>query len=455
MRRPVSSRLSSFLTLQAGTSADDFKRHAFTLAAGTALAQALPFVAAPLLTRLYSPAEFGTFGLFLGVVAVLTTLATGRYEAAVLLPDNDDDAAQLVVLVTLLTTIASILVFVAVSVWHDTVSRLFGVTDLRSWIYWVPATVLLTGTYQALNYWFNRRREYRHLAVNRIWRSIVTVAVSLVLGLAWPAHGGLIISVAIGQGAATALFTTRWCRERRTHGWRPAASRVYAMGRRYHRFPRYSVVGDSVNAFASQMPVFILGSFFGPVVLGQYGLTQRVCAGPSAIVATAIGDVFRQQASEDIHTTGNCRVVWLRTFKLLLVLSVPTYTALFVAAPTLFPLLFGSRWQTAGVYARVLAPLFMLSFSASILGRTLTVVERQREDMIWQIVLAIVTLLSLFIGASQSSVILALALYTLCYCAMYVVYLVMSYHYSAKIPVTSMAVPAITEPVPLRDGRIL
>jgi O-antigen/teichoic acid export membrane protein len=418
------------------------------------VAQAFPFVAAPLLTRLYSPVEFGSFGLFMALVAVLTIVATGRFEAAVLLPGDEDDAAQLVVLVALFTTGVSLLVLMAALLWHEPLGLAFGAADLSSWIYWVPGTVLLTGTYQALNYWFNRRREYQLLAVNRIWRAIVTVALSLVFGFVWPVHQGLIIAVAVGQGVATALFTLRWCRERRAHGWRLAPSRVYAMGRRYVRFLRYSVVGDTVNSIAGQMPVFILGTFFGPMVVGQYSLTQRVCSGPSTIVAAAIGDVFRQQASEDIQRTGNCRSVWLRTFKLLLVLSIPGYAVVFVAAPTLFPLLFGPEWQMAGSYARVLTPFFMLSFTASILGRTLTVAERQREDMIWQVVLAILIVVTLVAGASQGSVDLALALYTFGYCAMYVVYLLMSYRYSGGVAISAATDIVIAEPALSHAGRI-
>ena len=454
--RVVWSRLSPPLeTTAARSSAADFGRHAFTLATGTALAQAVPFAAAPLLTRLYSPPEFGSFGLFLALVAILTIVATGRYEAAVLLPCDEDDAAQLVVLVTLFTTGVSLLVLVAAVAWQEPLGHVFRAADLSSWIYWVPATVLLTGIYQALNYWFNRRREYRHLAVNRIWRSLVTIAVSLVLGFVWPVHGGLIIAVAVGQGVATVLFTVRWCRERRAHGWRLAPARMYAMACRYERFLRYSVIGDTVNSITGQMPVFILGGFFGPMVVGQYSLTQRISSGPSTIVAAAIGDVFRQQASEDIQRTGNCRRVWLRTFKALLALSVPCYAVVFVAAPTLFPLLFGPQWQTAGIYARLLTPFFMFSFTASILGRTLTVAERQREDMIWQVVLAILILVSLLAGASQGSADLALALYTLGYCAMYVAYLLMSYHYSGGVTIGTTAEIVIAEPVQLHTGRVL
>ena len=57
-------------------------RATLTLMAGGALAQALPLLLGPLLTRLYSPTQFGLYHLFAAVAANVAVVACARYEHA-------------------------------------------------------------------------------------------------------------------------------------------------------------------------------------------------------------------------------------------------------------------------------------------------------------------------------------------------------------------------------------
>lgn len=53
----------------------DFLRPVATLLTGTTLAQLVVYAARPLLTRLFSPEEFGALGFYAGVVAVIASLS--------------------------------------------------------------------------------------------------------------------------------------------------------------------------------------------------------------------------------------------------------------------------------------------------------------------------------------------------------------------------------------------
>ncbi len=62
------------------------------LSSGTVLAQLINVGVLPALTRIYTPAEFGVFTVYLAVVAVLSSANTGRFEYAVLASETDADA---------------------------------------------------------------------------------------------------------------------------------------------------------------------------------------------------------------------------------------------------------------------------------------------------------------------------------------------------------------------------
>ncbi len=69
---------------------------AYALTAGYGvIAPVAGLLAAPILTRLYSPAEFGVLGTFAAVMAAALSLVNLRYEVAVPLPQKDEEAYSL------------------------------------------------------------------------------------------------------------------------------------------------------------------------------------------------------------------------------------------------------------------------------------------------------------------------------------------------------------------------
>jgi len=408
----------------------EFVRHVLTLMTGTSLAQVLPILASPLLTRLYTPVEFGLLGLFIALTSVLSIPASARYEIAILLPADDDDALNIMALALCLSMASSMVLVVLAIALNGPVTRLLHSPAISRWLYLVPVFVLLTGMYQSVNYWFNRKKNYKLLAANRVARSVLTVIATIALGLDRSWSGGLILGTVIGQGLATIGFVSRAFVE--NPNWRQVVSRkrMLAMGARYKDFARFSVPADTVNTATQQLPAMILAPFFSTATVGQFNLTQRVLAAPSGLVAVAIGDVFRQRASEDMNREGNCRAIFVKTMKTLASLAVAPFAIIALFAPALFTTIFGPDWNIAGHFAQVLAPCYGLGFVASILGRTIYVTERVKEDLIWQMVLFALALGALLTGSRLHSAPLAVGLFSAVYSCMYVIYLVMSYRFS-------------------------
>ena len=67
-------------------------RSTLTLLAGGALAQALPLLLGPWLTRLYSPTEFGQFSMVWTLSANLAVVGCARYEFALPLAEDETEA---------------------------------------------------------------------------------------------------------------------------------------------------------------------------------------------------------------------------------------------------------------------------------------------------------------------------------------------------------------------------
>ena len=139
----------------------EFTRNVLTLMTGTTIAQAIPIAISPILTRIYTPEDFGIFALYISIASILSLIATGRYELAIMLPTKDKDAVNIVALSLFISFFVSFIALLIVSIFNTQITSLLGNPDISSWLYFIPLTVLFTGIYQSFNYWSNRKKSIK------------------------------------------------------------------------------------------------------------------------------------------------------------------------------------------------------------------------------------------------------------------------------------------------------
>ncbi|MBF4218060.1 lipopolysaccharide biosynthesis protein, partial [Vibrio anguillarum] len=122
-----------------------FSKNVLTLMTGTGIAQAIPIAIIPILTRMFSPEDFGLLALYAACVSILGVVATGRYEIAIMLPKDDEDARLLLQLSMLVALFFSLLISIPISIWNAQIARFLGNEDIAVWLYLVPVSVLFTG----------------------------------------------------------------------------------------------------------------------------------------------------------------------------------------------------------------------------------------------------------------------------------------------------------------------
>lgn len=103
---------------------NEFNRNVVTLLTGTTVAQAIPVMISPILTRIYTPEDFGVLALFIAITSIFGSIANARYELAIVLPEKDEDAVNIVALCILIAFSISVGLFVAVSIFHTPILRL-------------------------------------------------------------------------------------------------------------------------------------------------------------------------------------------------------------------------------------------------------------------------------------------------------------------------------------------
>lgn len=404
-----------------------FARNVFTLMTGTTLAQAIPVMISPILTRLYSPQEFGVFAFYLALVSVLSVLATGRYELAIMVPKEVRGAAAVTVIALCASILMGAILAFVIALFGREIADLFNMDEYYKLFYWVPLSVVLMAGYQSLNYWCNRRSYYRPMAAARMSQSVSMSGAQVSSGYGGLGVAGLVGGAIVGHLAAFLFLLVRVIKSDRRAFERLNISILRATARRYVDFPKYLIAAHSLNMASFQAPIIALGSMFGSSVSGFFMLTQRVIGAPMSIVAGAIGDVFRQEASRAYSETGQCQEIYKKTFMRLLFIAVPVFPVFFIVAPDVFALVFGEGWRVSGEYARILTPMFFLQFVTSPLSSMYMLAQKQRLDLLWQASLFLLIVFSFSVAKVLGSIQAGLYCYSISYSVMYFINGILSY----------------------------
>ena len=393
------------MTSGAGAS---FTRNMLTLLSGTAMAQLIPLLATPVLTRIYTPEQFGALAILLAVANPLSLLVCGRYDLTVVLPRDDERANVLARLALLLAMVVSLLLGGLLWSFREPLSGLMGGEVALTPMLLAPLLFLLMGFFQPLNNWLIRKQAFRAMSVNKM---VQTTGITLVsLGLGWWAfeHG-----LMVGYVAGWALYVAFGAMQVRWKGFRfrPlqfAAMREAAMA--YRSFPLYNALPAVMNTATLSIPVFLLTRVFDEQVTGQFNLCRQTIFLPVTFFATSFMQVYMQRASSTVAAGGAVLPSLRRSVQLLGGLALALVLVLLTAGPFLFGLVFGAQWTEAGTYARILALPIALQFVVVPLTPLLPALGHIRAYSIWQVLyFASVLLLGFVAFALPSDYLLALA----------------------------------------------
>lgn len=365
----------------------DFGRSVLTLVAGTGFAQVIVIASSPILTRLYSPADYGVFAVATSIMAVLIAVTCLRYEYAVPLPESDVAAANVVasaLLVDLGMSLASLLVMALLG---QAILGALGAAALGPYAVLIALGQLGGGAATTLTSFAVRTKAFSEIAATRLTQAVALVGVQVGLGLVGLGAPGLLLGDIAGRVSGSGrLAGAAW----RTHA---AAFRlvsragIAAAARRYRRFPILSSPSALLNVLGLQLPVLTIVALYGTSAGGHFALADRVCSIPLTLVAGAVGQVYLSEAARSIHTQPQAvRSLFLRTTRTLARMAIGPAILLAVLAPFLAGLVFGSNWSETGLFVAILAPMYYVAFVTSATGETLYVVERLDLQLIRELI---------------------------------------------------------------------
>lgn len=365
---------------------------------GTAIAQAIPIAISPILTRIYTPEDFGVFALYMAVASILSVVATGRYEMAIMLPKKDEDALNIAALSIVISFLVSFISFLIVFVFNTQITNLLGNPEISNWLYFIPITVLLTGIYQSFNYWLNRKKQYKRLATSRVVQSSAAATANLGMGFGGFGSSGLIMGQVLGQGVAATVLGRMIYKEDKNKFVHVKKLKVFALLKKYIDFPKHSLPTAFLDVMSLNLPIYLINKFFTVQMLGYYSFAYRMIQFPSALVSGAFSQVFYQQfsslAPDPVEQKRLLVYMW---FKLFLLGFLP-FLSVFLYGSEIFAFIFGENWREAGKIASLLSIMLFFVFISSPTSSAFVVLRMQKIGLYFGIAVLIYRPLALYFG---------------------------------------------------------
>ena len=398
-----------------------FARNVSILAGGTFAGQAVVVVASPLLTRVYSPEDFGVLAVYASLLAIMGVIASLRYQLAIPLPEKDEEAAHVAVLSLLVVLGMTLFTALVVAFFRESLAQTFNVPVVARYLWLLPLGLFLAGIYEVFNCWAIRIKAFPAIARTKLTQSLSMVGVQLGGFILGPL--ALILGHVSGQAAGNTSLGMLAIRNQWSLFCNVGLQGVIRASKRYRGFPIFSTWGGAFNMAGTHLPPLLFAASFSASAAGIYMLANRVLSMPMQLIGRAISDVFFSNAAEANRNNQLGHLV-ANIHEKLAQIAMPPTLVLLLAGPELFTLIFGPDWRQAGVFTQWMSIYIYFQFITSPLSQIISVLEKQLQGALFQTTLMLTQLTGLIIGSLYSSLIISVALFSIgsafCYIGFFV-----------------------------------
>lgn len=375
----------------------EFVRNASVLSFGSLVAQLVPFLAYPLIGRLYSPTQAAILASFTSVVSIIQVVSTGKYEGAILLAKNNIEAANVAILSALICGCVCLGVGIPLLFFPGYFNTLLK-TNVGNLIMLIPLSVFSISVFEIYNEWCVRRKTYKKLAANKI-SNAVTVNGGKV-GFAYtPLSGaGLVLGDVFGRLATCLICITRAWLSDKFFFKQVSIKGIKQIVKTYSSFPKYIVPSQLLNTLGASLPILILNTFYESEDVGLFSMALAIMYVPISIIARSFRDVFRRKVRDAQEASSRIIPAMSQIFKKTTLLSIVVACVGVYFLPVIFSFFLGDRWTMSGVFAQIMTPFIVANFISTCIDGILIIAGKFKHIFIWQMLFCICAILPLFIG---------------------------------------------------------
>ncbi|WP_270547146.1 lipopolysaccharide biosynthesis protein [Butyricimonas paravirosa] len=362
-----------------------------TLSIGTILSQVIPIAVSFILARLYTPDDYGDWGIFSSYTAILAVIVCGKYEYAILRPKRLIDAFHLCALSLIIGCCVSLLLYlflgIAFCVDFSYIVKIRGVL-------WLPTYVMFLGVLQILSNYANREELYKKIAISSILRSCIQASSRIAMGT-FNVRGGLIVGATLGLVGGCSYLVKQLSFQKIFYNI--SLKRLRELIIEYRKFPIFEAPSGLLNVLSANIPLLLLAYFFPKEFVGYFSMAMTILYVPMSFIGAALGQVFYKKACT--WTDSNqVSVLALKIFQFTFYIGIIPVLFLILLGNTIFVFLLGVQWEMVGTFAMYMSTWIWLVLCFSPLSTIFLVKDKQQVGMFLNLIMLFSRIIVICIG---------------------------------------------------------
>nr|WP_320193891.1 oligosaccharide flippase family protein [uncultured Desulfobacter sp.] len=371
-----------------------FLKNVATLISGKGLEAIIGFGLMPVVTRIFSPEDYGVAASLTATATILIPLATLSYQSAIVFTRRPDQEAALFRIVLILACLLSFFVVILVKV-NDSLSLFTLESGLSDWLWVIPIYVIIRGAYVCFEQMLIKRREFKWLSSSGVF----SVSAAMVIRLVWGGLQGSCVGILITAYVSGFIIKVGICASRIKNLKNFLLSRLeyrtlIAVAREYSDFPKFQMVGSFFRSMANNLPVTLFVTLYSPEVAGVYAMTLALSRRPLEMLLVSYRSVFIQESARIQDDFKLLRKLFLKHTLAISIIGGSSSLILFEGAPKLLPWVLGPKWAGVGIYLQILVP-WLFSLLLCLPAASMYIVMRKQR--IWAKIIIFESLLRVLV----------------------------------------------------------
>ncbi|TFE17055.1 type 8 capsular polysaccharide synthesis protein Cap8K [Staphylococcus aureus] len=361
----------------------------FLMILSSGIAQVILIITTPIITRLYSPAEFGEFTIFSNIAMILIPIINARYDLLIVNAKNDRSAnilSQISFLISLLILLILIPIL-AISAWLYP-------NFILDFIFIIIMLFLVSLTNIFTNY-LNKERKYKVLSLINVFRAGSMALLQIIFGLLSLGSLGLIIGFSLSYITGITLGYKTFKKHFNIVRNKEETKALFLENKNQLVYSTPSIL---LNSLSFSVVVFFIGILYTNTEVGIYGMAIRVLGIPVTIISLGLSKIFMQQANDYYIERGNFRNLLLKFSSTLVIVSIILYVPLYLFSEELVNILLGHSWVDAITVIKIVIPLFVIRLIVSTVSLSVIVLQKQQLELILQALFLIGTTVTFVIS---------------------------------------------------------
>jgi O-antigen/teichoic acid export membrane protein len=347
------------------------------------------------LARLLTPEEFGLWGMalvFIGFAALLGDVGLGAalIQRSVIEPRHLDTVFWINLglgLVLMLLMIAG----------AKPLSAMYGAPQLAPLLAIASTEFVIKSVSGVHRVLLVRDMNFRAMAIQETVAMVIAGTTACLLAASgWGAWS------LVAQNLIIALTITVWMMQ--MHPWRPSLRFDPSSLRELLHFSLHLQAFNLLNYWLRNLDKFLIGRMLGEASLGYYNRAYTTMLLPQSQITGTLERVMWPALARCAHDPARLRDAYLRTLRIICLVSFPFMIGLAATAHDFVVVVFGATWEPSVAPLQWLCIAGFLQTPISTLGWLYLASGRTKRLLVWSVTAACITIPAMIIGAMSGSI---------------------------------------------------